>query len=81
MLPLANLSGDPQQEYFADGVTDELITHLSHISALKVTSRTSVMRYKGTKKSIPEIARELAVDGVLEGTIVRSGNRVAFLRN
>jgi len=76
VLPLANLSGDLQQEYFADGVTDELITHLSHIRALKVTSRTSVMRYKGTKKSIPEIARELAVDAVLEGSIVRSGNRV-----
>jgi TolB-like protein/DNA-binding winged helix-turn-helix (wHTH) protein/Flp pilus assembly protein TadD len=76
VLPLANLSGDPQQEYFADGVTDELITHLSHISALKVTSRTSVMRYKGTKKSLPEIARELGADAILEGTIVRSGNRV-----
>ena len=76
VLPLANLSGDPQEEYFADGVTDELITHLSHVTALKVTSRTSVMRYKGTKKSIPEIARELAVDAVLEGSIVHSGNRV-----
>jgi TolB-like protein/DNA-binding winged helix-turn-helix (wHTH) protein/Flp pilus assembly protein TadD len=76
VLPLVNLSGDPQQEYFADGVTDELITHLSRISALKVTSRTSVMRYKGTKKSLPEIARELGVEGVLEGTIARSGNQV-----
>lgn len=76
VLPLANLSRDPEQDYFADGVTDELITRLANITGLKVTSRTSVMRYKGTKKSLPEIARELGVDGIVEGTVERAGNRV-----
>ncbi len=76
VLPLENLSGDRQQDYFADGMTDELIADLSNISALSVISRTSVMRYKATRKSLPEIARELKVDGVVEGTVLRSGNRV-----
>jgi len=81
VLPLANLSGDPEQEYFADGMTEELITNLGKISALRVISRTSVMRYKGTKKPLPEIARELNVDAVVEGTVQRSGNRVRITAN
>jgi serine/threonine-protein kinase len=76
VLPLANLSGDPQQEYFADGMTEELITALARISALRVTSRTSVMRYKGSPKSLPEIARELSVDAIIEGSVTRSGSQV-----
>jgi len=76
VLPLDNLSGDVQQEYFADGMTDALITDLGQIAALRVISRTSVMRYKGTKKALPEIARELGVDAVAEGSVVREGNRV-----
>ena len=76
VLPLDNLSGDPSQEYFADGMTDELITDLAKIGALRVTSRTSVMHYKSTKKSLPEIARELNVDGIIEGSVTRSGKRV-----
>jgi TolB-like protein/DNA-binding winged helix-turn-helix (wHTH) protein/Tfp pilus assembly protein PilF len=76
VLPFVNLSGDPSQEYLADGMTEELITELSKIRALKVISRTSVMQYKGVKKSLPEIARELHVDGVIEGAVLRSGNRV-----
>src|SRR6266850_380738 len=76
VLPLENLSGDPSQEFFADGMTDELITDLAKVSALRVISRTSVMRYKGTKKGLPEIARELNVDGIVEGSVMRSGNRV-----
>jgi TolB-like protein/Flp pilus assembly protein TadD len=76
VLPLECLSTNPEEEFFADGMTDELITTLAQISALRVVSRTSVMRYKGTRKSLPEIARELKVDVVLEGTVVRSGNRV-----
>ena len=76
VLPLENLSGDPAQEYFTDGMTDALITNLAQISSLKVISRTSVIRYKGTKKSLPEIGRELNVDGVVEGAVVRSGERV-----
>jgi len=76
VLPLANLSGDPSQEYLADGMTEELITELSKIRALKVISRTSVMQYKGVRKTLPEIARELNVDGVVEGAVFRSGNRV-----
>ncbi len=76
VLPLENLSGDPEQEYFVDGMTDELITELSKISALRVIARTSVMRYKGTRKSLPEIARELHVDAVVEGSVMHSGNRV-----
>jgi TolB-like protein/Tfp pilus assembly protein PilF len=76
VLPLDNLSGDPSQDFFVDGMTDELITDLAKIGALRVTSRTSVMRYKGTKKSLPEIARELNVEGIIEGSVTRSGNRV-----
>jgi TolB-like protein/DNA-binding winged helix-turn-helix (wHTH) protein/Flp pilus assembly protein TadD len=76
VLPLENLSGDPSQEYFADGMTEELITDLAKVGALRVISRTSVMRYKGTKKGLPEIARELNVDGIVEGSVMRSGNRV-----
>jgi DNA-binding winged helix-turn-helix (wHTH) protein len=76
VLPLENLSGDPTQEYFADGMTETLTTELAQISALKVISRTSVMRYKGTKKSLPQIAKELGVDAVVEGAVQRSGDRV-----
>jgi eukaryotic-like serine/threonine-protein kinase len=76
VLPLVNLSGDPQQEYFADGMTDELITSLSQIAALRIISRTSVMRFKGTSLALPDIARRLHVDGVIEGSVMRSGSRV-----
>ena len=76
VLPLDNLTPDPAQEYFADGMTDELIARLSKISALRVISRTSVMRYKGSKKSLPEIAKDLQVDAIVEGSVLRSGNRV-----
>jgi serine/threonine protein kinase/Tfp pilus assembly protein PilF len=76
VLPMENLSRDPEQEYFADGMTDELTTDLSKISALRVVSRTSAMHYKNTNKTLPEIARELNVDGVVEGSVMRSGNRV-----
>jgi TolB-like protein/DNA-binding winged helix-turn-helix (wHTH) protein/tetratricopeptide (TPR) repeat protein len=76
VLPLENLSGDPEQEYFADGMTEELITNLGKISALRVISRTSVMQYKGTKKPLPQIARELNVDALVEGAVLRSGDRV-----
>ncbi|MFL6304572.1 MAG: TPR end-of-group domain-containing protein [Candidatus Sulfotelmatobacter sp.] len=76
ILPLQNLSGDPRQDYFADGMTDELITDLGQVSGLRVISRTSVMTYKGTKKMLPEIARELGVDAVVEGSVVREGNQV-----
>ena len=76
VLPLANFSGDPAQEYFADSMTDELITDLAKIGTLRVISRTSVMRYKGTSKSLPEIARELDVDGIVEGSVTRSGQRI-----
>ena len=76
VLPLDNLSGDASQDYFADGMTDELITDLAQISALRVISRTSVMVYKGARKPLPEIARELNVDAVVEGTVLRSGDQV-----
>ena len=76
VLPLENLSGNPSQEYFAEGITEELITTLGKISALRVISRTSVMRYKGTRKSLPEIGRELNVDAVLEGAVLHSEDRV-----
>jgi TolB-like protein/DNA-binding winged helix-turn-helix (wHTH) protein/Tfp pilus assembly protein PilF len=81
VLPLENLSRDPEQEYFADGMTEELITNLGKISALRVISRTSVMQYKGTKKPLPQIARELNVDAVVEGTVQRSGDRVRITAN
>jgi TolB-like protein/DNA-binding winged helix-turn-helix (wHTH) protein/Flp pilus assembly protein TadD len=76
VLPLENLSGDASQEYFADGMTDQLIATLGQISALRVISRTSVMGYKGARKPLPQIARELNVDAVIEGSITRSGGRV-----
>src|SRR5439155_15937436 len=76
VLPLTNLSSDPAQEYFSDGMTDALITDLSQIGSLKVISRTSSMRYKKTDKSLPEIARELNVDGIVEGSVQRSGDHV-----
>jgi TolB-like protein/DNA-binding winged helix-turn-helix (wHTH) protein/Flp pilus assembly protein TadD len=76
VLPLDNLSADASQNYFADGMTDELITDLAQISALRVISRTSVMVYKGAHKSLPQIARELNVDAVVEGTVLRSGDQV-----
>src|SRR4029077_5566575 len=76
VLPLENLSGDPSQEYFADGMTDELITQLAQVGGLRVISRTTAMQYKGTLKSVPEICRELHVDGIVEGTVFRSGEQV-----
>jgi TolB-like protein/Flp pilus assembly protein TadD len=76
VLPLANLSHDPVQEFFADGMTDELISYLMHIEALRVTSRTSAMAYKGLKKSLREIARELEVTWVVEGTVLQAAGRV-----
>jgi TolB-like protein/DNA-binding winged helix-turn-helix (wHTH) protein/Tfp pilus assembly protein PilF len=76
VLPLENLSGDPNQEYFADGLTDALITDLARIPALKVVSRTSIMQYKGVRKPLPLIARELGADAIVEGTVARSGDRV-----
>jgi len=76
VLPLVNLSHDDEQEYFADGMTEELITELAQIEAWKVISRTSVMRYKGSKKSLPEIARDLGVAAIIEGTVLRAGDRV-----
>jgi serine/threonine protein kinase/Flp pilus assembly protein TadD len=76
VLPLANLSADPAQEYFADGMTEQLTMDLGQIGALRVISRTSAMHYKGTKKTLPEIARELNVDAVVEGSVERSGDRV-----
>jgi TolB-like protein/DNA-binding winged helix-turn-helix (wHTH) protein/Tfp pilus assembly protein PilF len=76
VLPLENLTGDPSQEYFADGMTDALITDLAQIGSLRVISRTSVARYKGVRKAISEIAHELGVDGIVEGTVTRSGGRV-----
>ncbi len=76
VLPLESLSSDASQDYFADGMTDELISHLGQISALRVISRTSVMAYKHVHKPLPQIARELNVDAVVEGTVLRSGDQV-----
>ena len=76
VLPLVNISGDPSQDYFADGMTEELITEMGQIGMLRVTSRTSVMQYKGVKRALPQIARELNVDAVVEGSVERVGNRV-----
>jgi TolB-like protein/DNA-binding winged helix-turn-helix (wHTH) protein len=76
VLPLDNLSGDPSEEFFADGMTDQLITDLAKVGSLRVISRTSILRYKGTKKGLPEIARELHVDAIVEGSVIRSGRRV-----
>jgi non-specific serine/threonine protein kinase len=76
VLPLENLSGDTERDFFADGMTEALITDLAKIKALKVISRTSVMQYKGVRKPLPQIARELNVDAVVEGSVIRSGERV-----
>jgi|CZLA01.1.fsa_nt_gi serine/threonine-protein kinase len=76
VLPLLNLSRDPEQDYFADGMTEALITDLAKSTDLRVISRTSVMHYKETEKPLPEIARELHVDAVVEGSVQRSENRV-----
>ena len=76
VLPLENLSQDPEQQYFADGLTDALITDLSRVAGLRVISRTSVMRYKKTTKPLSQIGRELVVDAVVEGTVLRSGNQL-----
>jgi TolB-like protein/Tfp pilus assembly protein PilF len=76
VLPLENLSADAAQDYFADGMTDELITSIAKIASLRVISRTSIMQYKGARKSLALIARELGVDAILEGTVLHSGRRV-----
>jgi len=76
VLPLENLSHDPEQDYFADGMTEALIAELSSISSLKVISRTSAMQYKGARKPLPQIARELNVDALVEGSVLRERNRV-----
>jgi TolB-like protein/DNA-binding winged helix-turn-helix (wHTH) protein/Flp pilus assembly protein TadD len=76
VLPLENLSGDPSQDYFSDGMTDELITELGHIDDLRVISRTSAMAYKSTQRTLPQIAQELNVDAVVEGAVLRSGRQV-----
>src|SRR5437868_5096718 len=76
VLPLENLSHDPQQEYFAEGLTEALITTLAKIGELRVVSRTSAMLYKGVRKPLREIARELEVDAIVEGTVLRAGRRV-----
>jgi len=76
VLPLQNLSGEPAQDYFADGMTEELITELSRLSSLRVISRTSIMRYKNANKPLPEIARELGVEGIIAGSVLRSGDHV-----
>jgi TolB-like protein/DNA-binding winged helix-turn-helix (wHTH) protein/Flp pilus assembly protein TadD len=76
VLPLENLSGDPSQDYFSDGMTDELITELGHIDDLRVVSRTSAMAYKSTQRTLPQIAQELNVDAVVEGAVLRSGRQV-----
>ena len=81
VLPLVNLSSDKDQDYFTDGMTEELTTDLGKISALRVISRTSAMQYKGTKKPLPEIARELNVDALIEGTVTRSGNHLRITTN
>jgi TolB-like protein/DNA-binding winged helix-turn-helix (wHTH) protein/Tfp pilus assembly protein PilF len=76
VLPFQNLSGESSQDYFADGMTEEIITELSRIESLRVISHTSVMDYKGTKKHLPEIARELGVDAILEGSVIRENDNV-----
>jgi TolB-like protein/DNA-binding winged helix-turn-helix (wHTH) protein/Tfp pilus assembly protein PilF len=76
VLPLENLSGDKEQEYFAEGMTDALTTHLAQIGSLKVISRTSAIHFKGSKETLPQIGRELNVDAVVEGTVTRGDNRV-----
>jgi serine/threonine-protein kinase len=79
VLPLRNLSGDPEQEYFADGMTEALITNLAKVSALKVIARHSAMRYKASDRALPEIARELGVEALVEGSALRAGNSVRIM--
>jgi TolB-like protein/DNA-binding winged helix-turn-helix (wHTH) protein/Flp pilus assembly protein TadD len=81
VLPFENLSGDPAQEYFADGMTEELVTTLGEMSGLRVISRQSVMGFKGSRKRLPEIAHALRVDAIVEGTVARSGNHVRITAN
>jgi TolB-like protein/DNA-binding winged helix-turn-helix (wHTH) protein/Flp pilus assembly protein TadD len=81
VLPFTNLSGDPNQEYFADGMTEELVTELGKVGALRVISHTSVNRFKGTKAPVQEIARDLQVDALVEGIVAREGNRVRVTAN
>jgi len=81
VLPLENVSGEPSQEYFADGMTEELVTELGKVGALRVISHTSVNQFKGTKKPLQEIARELQVDAIVEGTVAREANRVRVTAN
>ncbi len=81
ILPLANLSGDPQQEYFADGITEAFIHELAQIEGLRVISRTSVMQYKRDRKPLPQIGRELKVDALVEGSVLQSENRVEITAN
>ncbi|HWY44463.1 MAG TPA: hypothetical protein VNX66_13270 [Candidatus Sulfotelmatobacter sp.] len=76
VLPLENFTGDPSQDYFVDGITDALITELAQVQGLRVISRTSAMHYRGARKTLPEISRELNVDAVVEGTVARSGDEV-----
>ncbi len=76
VLPLDNLSGDPEQEYFTDGMTEALIAQLGHLSGIRVISRTSVMRYKGSTEALPAIAKALNVDAILEGSVLKAGERV-----
>ena len=76
VLPVKSFSGDPAQDLFADGLTDALIAELAHIKAIRVISRTSVMHYKGTSETLPRIAKELGVDGIVEASVVRSGDRI-----
>ena len=76
VLPLQNLSGDPSQEYFADGMTEALIGRLSMIHGLRVVSRTSVMSFKDTHSPVPEIAKSLHVDAIVEGSVMREGSRI-----
>ena len=76
MLPFDNLMGDSEQEYFVQGMHEALITDLSKVGALRVISRTSAMRYRDTEKSIPEIARELEVDALIEGSVLRADGQV-----
>jgi eukaryotic-like serine/threonine-protein kinase len=79
VLPLTNLSGDPEQEYFADGMTDAIISSLARLGSLKVISRTSVVHYKRSSKSLPEIAEALRVDAILEGSVAKCGDRVRVI--
>lgn len=76
VLPLTNLSGDPQEEYVADGLTEALVTDLARVDTMRVVSRTSTMRYKGTRKPLPEIGLELGANLIVEGSIIKAGSRL-----